>query len=556
MLKLFNATDTLYSSNGEKIIIPTYQHVIKEDNSDFYLDVEVSLSYIDDLTPNKLLVSNTPQGTQAFRITDIEKRKSKIKLKAWHVSYDSKNYVIEDSYVVNKDGNSAINHLNDATDNVSPFTVSSDITLINSYRCVRRSLWEAWNVILERWGGHLVRDNFNVAINTSMGTDNGVVVRYAKNLKDITATYDWKDVVTKLLPVGKDGLLLTEMYLTSGTQYDIPYTKVVHFSQNDITEEDFKDEEGNIDEEAYHNALEDDLRTQGNNYLNENAIPKVNYSLSANLEKITDIGDTIEVIDERLGINLMTNLIAYDYDCILEKYVELEFGNFEQKLSNLMSGINASMTEIAAAENNNTIAYLTSELEAATDQIWGTLGNSYVIYEGDKILVVDALPKENATNVIMINNGGIGFSNTGINGTFASAWTIDNKLDMSQINVLNLTASMINGGTLRLGNALNQNGILEVYDESNTLIAELNKDGLKMYAQDGGYLLINTTVGFSGYDKNDNRIYWADGDTFHMKKSVVEEEITLVNKMSILPITIYDANDNIVSDGIGFVSTL
>lgn len=556
MLKLFNATDTLYSSNGEKIIIPTYQHVIKEDNSDFYLDVEVSLSYIDDLTPNKLLVSNTPQGEQTFRITDIEKRKSKIRLKAWHVSYDSKNYVIEDSYVVNKDGNSAINHLNDATDNVSPFTVSSDITLINSYRCVRRSLWEAWNVILERWGGHLVRDNFDVAINTSMGTDNGVVVRYAKNLKDITATYDWKDVVTKLLPVGKDGLLLTEMYLTSGTQYEIPYTKVVHFSQDDITEDDFKDEEGNIDEEAYHNALEDDLRTQGNNYLNENAIPKVNYSLSANLEKITDIGDTIEVIDERLGINLMTNLIAYDYDCILEKYVELEFGNFEQKLSNLMSDINASITEITTAENNNTIAYLTSELEAATDQIWGTLGNSYVIYEGDKILVVDALPKENATNVIMINNGGIGFSNTGINGTFASAWTIDNKLDMSQINVLNLTASMINGGTLRLGNALNQNGVLEVYDESNTLIAELNKDGLKMYAQDGGYLLINTTVGFSGYDKNDNRIYWADGDTFHMKKSVVEEEITLVNKMSILPITIYDANDNIVSDGIGFVSTL
>lgn len=556
MLKLFGATDTLYSSNGDKIIIPTYQHIIKEDNGDFYLDVEVSLSYIDDLIPNKLLVSNTPQGTQAFRITDIEKRKSKIKLKAWHVSYDSKNYVIEDSYVVDKDGNSAINHLNDATDNVSTFTVSSNITSIHSYRCVRKSLFEAWSVMLERWGGHLVRDNFDVAINTSMGTDNGVVVRYAKNLKDITATYDWKDVVTKLLPVGKDGLLLPEMYLLSGTQYDIPYTKVVHFSQDDITEDDFKDEEGNIDEEAYHNALEDDLRTQGNNYLNENAIPKVNYSLSANLEKITDIGDTIEVIDERLGINIMTNLIAYDYDCILEKYVELEFGNFEQKLSNLMSNINASITEITTAENNDTIAYLTSELKEATDQIWGTLGNSYVIYEGDKILVVDELPKENATNVIMINNGGIGFSNTGINGTFASAWTIDNKLDMSQINVLNLTASMINGGTLRLGNALNQNGILEVYDESNTLIAELNKDGLKMYAQDGGYLLINTTVGFSGYDKNDNRIYWADGDTFHMKKSVVEEEITLVNKMSILPITIYDLNDNIVSDGIGFVSTL
>ena len=550
MLKLFGTTDKLYSTNGDKIIIPTYQHVIKEDNKDFYLDIEAPLSYIDDLTPNRILVSNTPQGTQAFRITDIEKRKSKIKLKAWHVSYDSKNYVIQDSYVVDKDGNSAINHLNDATDNTSPFTVSSNITSIHSYRCVRRSLWEAWNVMLERWGGHLVRNNYTIAINTSMGTDNGVVVRYAKNLKDITATYDWEDVATKVLPVGKDGLLLPDIYVYGSVEYDIPYTKVVHFSQDDIVLEDYEDEE------SYNTALLNDLRTQAEEYLSINGIPKVNYTLSANLEKITDIGDTIEVIDERLGINLMTNLIAYDYDCILERYSELEFGNFEQKLSNLMEDINTATTEIVSEETNSTIAYLTNELEQATSQIWGTLGSSYVIYEGDKILVVDTLPKENATNVIMINSGGIGFSNTGINGTFNSAWTIDNKLDMSQINVLNLTASMINGGTLRLGNALNQNGVLEVYDESNTLIAELNKDGLKMYSQDGGYLLINTTVGFSGYDKNDNRVYWADGDTFHMKKSIVEEEITLVNKMSIIPITIYDANNNIVNDGIGFVGTI
>ena len=30
----------------------------------------------------------------------------------------------------------------------------------------------------------------------------------------------------------------------------------------------------------------------------------------------------------------------------------------------------------------------------------------------------------------MINNGGIAFSQTGINGTFNSAWTIDGTLNM------------------------------------------------------------------------------------------------------------------------------
>lgn len=555
MLKLFGTTDTNYSTNGDKILIPTYQHIIKQDNGEFYLDIELPLLYIDDITSNRILVSNTPTGEQAFRITDIEKRKTKIKVKAYHISYDSKNYIIQDSYVVGKDGNAAINHLNNATDIPSPFTVSSDILATNSYRCVRKSLYEAWKDMLERWGGHLVRNNYNVAINDSIGQDNGVVVRYAKNLKDISATYNWDDVATKLLPVGKDGILLPEIYVYGLEQYDIPYTKVVHFEQDDIVQEDFVDENDDPDEEAYHIALIDNLREQAEQYLQDNYLPKVNYTLDANLEKITDVGDTIEVIDERLGINIMTNLISYDYDCILEKYIQLEFGNFKNNLGNLIQNIQASTETIVSEASSETRVYLESELQEATDRIWGTLGNSYVIYEGDKILIVDRLPKETATNVIMINSGGIGFSNTGISGTFNSAWTIDNKLDMSQINVLNLTASMINGGTLRLGNALNQNGILEVYDEANTLIAELNKDGLKMYSTDGGYILINTTVGFSGYDKNGNRIYWADGDTFHMKKAVVEEAITIVNKVSFLPVQI-TSGGTIVNDGVAIIGTI
>ena len=127
---------------------------------------------------------------------------------------------------------------------------------------------------------------------------------------------------------------------------------------------------------------------------------------------------------------------------------------------------------------------------------------------------------------------------------------------MEQINVINLTANLIKGGTLKLGSALNQNGQLEVYDEANNLIAELNKNGLKMYGADGSYVLMNNTVGFAGYDNQGNQIYWVNGDEFHMKKSVIEEEITLCNKMRFIPITITDSNNNIVNDGIGLVSII
>lgn len=555
MIKLFDVSDDLFATNGDKIIIPTRAIVHKEDNGSFYLDIETDLSYIEWLTPNRILVANTPQGDQAFRITNVDKTRKKITIKANHIFYDSANYVIEDSYVVEKNCNDALDHLNNATDNVSPFTTTSDINTINSYRCVRKSLYEAIQVVLERWGGHLVRDNFNIKIMNAIGQDNQVVVRYGKNLKNIQATYNWDAVVTKILPVGLDGLMLPEVYLTSERQYDIPYTKVIHFDQNEIDQDQFTDEDGNLNEEAYQDALLTDLRQKAEAYLETNSIPSVNYTLDANLERISDVGDTIEVIDERLGINIMTSLISFDYDCILEKYEQVQFGNFTPVLSNLVDAI-ASNTSQAIEENNAVLRVtLSNELNEATDKIWSAMGNSYVIYDGDKILVVDSLPKETATNVLMINNGGIGFSNTGINGTFSSAWTIDNTLNMENINVINLTADLVKGGTLKLGSNLNQYGQLEIYDETNSLIAEMNKDGLKMYGGDGSYILINNQDGFVGYDKNGNRIYWVEADSFHMRKSEIEEEITLCGKMRYIPVTI-SSGGSITNDGIGLVSVL
>ena len=548
MIKLFGIDDNDFSSNGDIVILPVKAKIHKEDNGAFYLDLETGLEYADYLTENRIIVANTPQGDQAFRISNYTKTKSKISLKAYHVFYDSKNYVIADSYVYQQDCNYALDHLNSATDNTSPFTTLSNVTTTNSFRCVRKSLYEAINTVLERWGGHLVRDNYTIKIMASIGADNGVTVRYGKNLKEINAIYNWDNVCTKIMPVGYDGLLLDEQYLYSTIQYAIPYTKVVHFDQNNINQDDY------ANSEAFQEALIADLRTQGQNYVDTNCLPQVNYTLKANLEKITDIGDTIQVIDERLGVNILTHLIAYTYDCILGKYTELEFGNFQQKLSDLISNI-TTQTQQQIDENNSVIAVtLQAELEQATETIWNALGSSYVIYEGDKILVVDTLPKENATNVLMINSGGIAFSNTGINGTFSSAWTIDNILNMEQINVINLTANLIKGGTLKLGSNLNEYGQLEVYDEANNLIAEMNKLGLKMYGADGSYIVINNDVGFVGYDRNGNQIYWVNGDEFHMKKSVVEEEITLCNKLRFIPITLYDTNNNVVNDGIGLVS--
>lgn len=552
MVKVFGANDKQYSTNGDVVLQPTKARVHNKDNGDFYLELVCGIEYNDYLASNNILVASTPQGEQAFRITDVQKQKNRITVKAWHVFYDSKNYVIKDSYAVDKTCNEALDYFNSATDETSPFTTLSDIMNVNSYRCVRTSLNGCINTILERWGGHLKRDNWSISILSNIGVDNGINIQYKKNLQDLTASYDWSNVVTKLLPVGADGLLLEDTYIYAPISYNIPYTKVVSFDQSHIEQEAFT-VNGTLNEDAYKNALLADLQQQATEYVNKYCYPVINYTLKAQPEKVTDIGDIINVIDERIGVNVTTEVISYEYDAIADKYVSLEFGNFANKLNDLISILEDNT---AKAIDNATITLsssLTEALQTAQDKIWNALDSSYCIYQGDKILIVDELPKEDATNVIMINSAGIGFSNTGINGTFTTAWTIDGTFNAQATNVINLTADLIKGGTLKLGSSTNQSGKVEVYDEANTLICTLDKNGLTMYGSNGSYILLNQDVGLVAYDGVGNPIYWVADNELHISKTVVEEEITLCGKLRFIPMQVTE-NGSVIADGIGLVA--
>lgn len=547
MISVYSSTEKKFTNNGIKILHPLKAKVYKEDNGDFYIELKDDISNLEYYQEGLIVRTDTPWGKQCFRLTNPEIDKDKIISKGYHLYFDTKRYVIVDSYVVDKNCNDALDHLNNACDTITPFSFISDIGTINSYRCVRHTLEEAIAVVIERWGGHLVRDNFNIEIRENIGEDRGVVLSYAKNIKSIKATENWDNVVTKILPVGKDGLLLQDIWIEEKGLYDIPYTKVISFSQDEISEDDYKID-GELDEEAYTQALLKDLESKAKEYLNTYKLPQVNYTLSASIQNVSDIGDIIHVKHPKCNIDITTNVIAIEYDCITKSYSKIEFGNFKNKLNDLISNVENQITETVQKENTSNYNKLQNSLEEATNKINSALTSSYVVNDdGNQILIVDTLPKEEAINVIRINSAGIGFSKNGINGTFKSAWTIDGTLDMQKINVINLVADMIKGGTLKLGSNLNEAGVMELYDEANRLISKFDKTGLTFFNDDNSYIKINPEIGFAGFDINNNKTFWVDEDEFHQKKSVVEEEITIASKMRILPIKT-DTNN-----GIGFV---
>ena len=547
MIKVYDSTERLFNHNGIKILHPLRADITKVDNGDYYAELQDAIESLEYYQSGMIVRIPTPWGVQGFRLANPSVKNNKVEVKAWHLSYDAKNYIIKDAYAVDKNCNDALEHFNSAVDIPSPFSTLSDITTLVSTRAVRRTLFEMYELFIsaDRYGGHWYRDNFVLGIKGKVGEDRGVVLKVGKNITDINVEENWDEVCTKILPTTTNGevaILLDETFVeVAEALYDIPYTKVIPFD-NPLVVEDF------ATEDEYLVAVKNWLRGQAENYLAEHKMPKVNYSVSADIDNVSDVGDVIQVKHPKCKVDILTEVISVQYDAIRKKYIKIEFGNFRKELKNLSQSITAEANKHTDEVAKETQTLLQGELAEATAQINNVLGNSYVLNEGDKILVVDTLPKENATNVLKISNGGIGFSNSGINGIFRSAWTMDNTLNMENINVINLTASLIKGGVLKLGGINNSSGTFELYDETNTLIALMDKTGLTCYAKDRSYVRLNAEEGFVGYDANGGKVYWADGDVFHMKKAEVEGEIKIAGMVKIVPVM---TSANV---GVGFVA--
>lgn len=548
-IKVYEATEKLFANNGIKTLHPLFAEITKIDNGDYYLEIEDVLDNLDYYQKGLIIRVPTPWNDepQGFRCDNPLVKNNRVTCKAWHLFYDSENYVINKAEATDKNCNDALNHFNDNTDSSSPFTVSSDIiTASLTTKANKKPLYAVFNELLNAYGGHWVRDNFTFKINTSIGQDRGVVLAYNKNITDIKVEENWDNVCTKILPyviVDDEEITLNDdnPYLEGSETYEIPYTKAIEFK--------YEGENPPTTKEGW----KEWLHGQSLIYLEQNKVPQVNYSVSAKIDNVSDVGDIIVVKHPKSKValntvDINTTVISIKYDAILQRYKTIEFGNFTKQIKNITNEIVSSVNTDNDKKIANNSALLKAELNEATASINSVLSDSYVINSGNDILIVDKLPKEEAVYCLKINRAGIGFSSSGIYGTFTSAWTIDGTLNMEAINVINLTASLIKGGTLKLGGVNNSSGTFELYDNSNKLMALMDKTGLTVYAQNGDYVKLNAEEGFAGYNKGGTKIYWADGDVFRMKNAEVENEIKIAGKIKIVPVS---TADNV---GVGFVA--
>ncbi|WP_147564965.1 phage tail spike protein [Clostridium tyrobutyricum] len=176
---------------------------------------------------------------QLFRIYKVEKSsdgKNVIKVWAKHIFYDLAYYFIESMKVENCSVKTALQK-SLIGDLITIYTADSDIITANSISVIEKNPVEAIFSIIDIWGcGELKRDNFDIKILNSIGKDAGVLIAQGKNIVGLKFNVDTTSVVTKLYPVGKDGIKLTEKYISvpnwnSDKYPPFPIIKKVEFKE-------------------------------------------------------------------------------------------------------------------------------------------------------------------------------------------------------------------------------------------------------------------------------------------------------------------------------------
>lgn len=509
--------------------------------------------HADEIIPNACIMAkpNFSDDPQLFRIYKVGKTMNgRFEVKAQHITYDLSGKVITTGTASNCTTACALLEAQ-----AGSFTINTDKSVTADFEIKEPSSVRSWfggkaGSLLDVYGtAEWHYDNFTCSLLLHRGADRGVEIRYGKNLTQLSQEISIENLVTAIVPY----------YIDSETNTKVIGEKVTTDLMSDVIKDIAIDFTSEVDTESA-TPIEEQLDNLTHRYIDNNILTraintiKLDFVQLSSLQDRVDLCDTVHIYFEALGISASVKCISTTWDVLMDRYTSCTFGDAQSDITDTIIQNEKKIDEkVSRTQLEATVIH-------ATEQITGNLGGYVVLHdsnadgEPDELLIMNTDDIATATDVWRWNQSGLGYSSNGYGGPYGTAITADGQIVADFITTGALSANLIKGGTLKLGSNFNQSGLLEVYDEANTLIATLDKDGLKMYGTDGFYLVVNTTDGFAGFDRLDTKLFWMTEDEFHMKKSVIEEEITLCNKMRFLPVEIYDANNDLINDGIGLVS--
>lgn len=455
---LFESTETAFVNNGlGRLVDAVSCVVIEERNGEYELEMEYPIDglHYSDIQEQRIILAEPFQlGTwQPFIIYRISKPINGIvTVNAEHISYLLNKIVVMPFTAASVAD--VMRKIPQYTANTCPFTFGTDKVAEGNFECeepkaIRGMLGGEKGSVLSTYGtGEYEFNRFSVFLHLHRGQDNGVTLRYGKNITDLVAELDTSSVYTGIVPYwkGSDGsvVTLTEKVVYSEYRDTFAYDiiKPVDFSQ------------------TWQDApTQAQLRTRAQQYVANNEgwqianNIKVSFAQLWQSEEYKDLNiieqvhlcDTVTVIYEALGVQASAKVVRTEYNVLTEKYDAIEIGTAKNSLAKVItSDVEDEINE--ASQRSATL------IEHQTQLITGALGGNVIINRDEdgkpyEILIVNADTIGQATKILRMNYAGIGFGTSYNNIT--TAWTLDGAFTASFIDTWELSANIIKTGILQ-----------------------------------------------------------------------------------------------------------
>lgn len=339
-------------------------------------------------------------------------------------------------------------------------------------KSVRACLGGSAGSMLDVYGGEYKWDKWTVKLYDDRGTDDGVSIRYGKNLTKFTHEIDEADTYSAVVPY----------WVSLDDPEDVvTYPGIVYAGTLQTASSEWTDEDGEVVEDESENAVEvayvvsevipldlseefeerptpEELkaRAQAKMAGSTKALPVQNIDIDfVHLHETTEYAevaplqrvrlcDWVTVVHPQVGTNIKVKVIKTVYDVLNERYTQVVLGQPKSSFA----GVVKNQTEILL-QSVPTRSMLKEAVDGATAAIRGGIGGHVVIPDGnDELLIMDTDDVATAMNVLRANMLGLGFSQNGYNGPFSVAITLDGHIVADYIDTGVLTANLIKAGVL------------------------------------------------------------------------------------------------------------
>lgn len=379
MIWLYASDNENYSKNGDIALVP---NVCEIDTSGWELTMNHPIDeegrWKSIIEGAVIKVPSFLNNDQLFRIFKKEKADDGVEVKANPIFFDSANdTMLIDVRPTDKNGQQALDILTQNT----KYSGSSDIDNISTAYYQYKNLMEALmsndeNSFINRWGGEVLYDNFNVIINKNIGEDRGVQLLYGKNIPvdGLSEETSIETVVTRIYPKSYNGWTLSNNgYVDSPLSNNYTpcvHGKVIEFVDVKMREDAQENDESNGIIVCDTQEELDNILTQKCNEQFDAGIDKPVVTIKANmilLENTTEyeeyksletvsLGDTIYCYHRKLGIETKARVTSLVYDCIRKKTTSVVIGTEPYDYFKETSSVITAADKVIDKENNTLMA--------------------------------------------------------------------------------------------------------------------------------------------------------------------------------------------------------